>query len=119
MIYFYKLWLEWRVVSLTPNHIFLNHPIIKYETTFLPKQGGVYEIYNINAATRGQFLCIADNNVKPPADYAVQIEVTFSPYCEAQMDTVGQVQNRRFSAKLDCIVAGKGMIENIVQNASK
>ena len=56
--------------------------------------------------------------MKPPADYAVQIEVTFSPYCEAQMNTVGQVQNR-ISAKLDCIVAGKGMIENIVQNASR
>ncbi|XP_052073260.1 lachesin-like [Mytilus californianus] len=75
--------------------------------------GGVYQIYNINAVNRGQFLCIADNNVKPPADYAVQIEVTFSPYCEAQLDSVGQVQNRRFSAKLDCIVAANPRAEVI------
>lgn len=61
----------------------------------------------IKAKDRGQFLCIADNNVRPPADYTVQIEVMYAPRCWAQQNSVGQVQNRRFSAKLDCIVAGK------------
>ena len=70
-------------------------------------KGSEYHIMSMAATDRGQFLCIADNNVRPPADYAVQIEVLFAPYCKAQQDTVGQVQNRRFSAKLDCIVAGR------------
>ena len=61
----------------------------------------------INATDRGQFICIADNNVKPPAEYTVQLEVRFKPYCIAVQDTVGQAQNRRFHAKLDCLVAGK------------
>lgn len=67
--------------------------------------GSQYDVYNIAATDRGQFLCIADNNVRPPADFAVQVEVMFAPYCTAQQNTVGQVQNRRFPAKLDCIVA--------------
>ena len=61
----------------------------------------------IRAKDRGQFICIADNNVKPPTDYTVQLEVRFKPYCITGQDTVGQAQNRRFHAKLECYVSGK------------
>ncbi|VDH98498.1 Hypothetical predicted protein [Mytilus galloprovincialis] len=52
------------------------------------QRGGIYKIYLINATDRGQFVCIADNNVKPPAFYTVQLELKFAPYCSAVQDTV-------------------------------
>ncbi|XP_052060075.1 lachesin-like isoform X2 [Mytilus californianus] len=76
-------------------------------------KGGIYNVYQINAIDRGQFICIADNNVKPPASYTVQLEVRFSPYCTAVQDTVGQAQNRRFHAKLECLVAANPRAEVI------
>ncbi|XP_063439092.1 lachesin-like [Mytilus trossulus] len=69
------------------------------------QRGGIYKVNHINATDRGQFVCFADNNVKPPASYRVQIEVKFAPYCSAVQDTVGQAQNRSFHAKLECLVA--------------
>lgn len=73
--------------------------------------GGTFYMQEMKATDRGQFLCIADNNVRPPADYTVQIEVRYAPRCRAQQNSVGQVQNRRFSAKLDCIVAANPRAE--------
>ncbi|CAC5416127.1 unnamed protein product [Mytilus coruscus] len=77
------------------------------------KRGGTYNVYQIEATDRGQFICIADNNVKPPASYTVQLEVRFSPYCTAVKDTVGQAPNRRFHAKLLCLVAANPRAEVI------
>ena len=82
-------------------------------------KGGIYNVLGINATDRGQFICIADNNVKPPADYTVQLEVRFKPYCIAVQDTVGQAQNRRFHAKLDCLVAGNPRAEVIWYKENK
>lgn len=82
-------------------------------------RGGIYNISNINAVDRGQFICIADNNVKPPASYTVQLEVRFKPLCTAVQDTVGQAQNRRFNAKLDCLVAANPRSEVIWYKENK
>ncbi|CAG2252770.1 unnamed protein product [Mytilus edulis] len=64
------------------------------------QRGGTYDINQIQATDRGQFICIADNNVKPPASFTVQLGVRFAPYCTPVQDTVGQAQNLRFHAKL-------------------
>ncbi|CAC5383967.1 HNT [Mytilus coruscus] len=34
---------------------------------------GIYRINNVNATDRGQFICTADNNVKPQVSYTVQL----------------------------------------------
>lgn len=83
------------------------------------QRGGTYNVYQINATDRGQFICIADNNVKPPASYTVQLEVRFAPYCKAIQDTVGQAQNRRFHAKLECLVAANPRAEVIWYKENK
>jgi hypothetical protein len=44
-------------------------------------------MHEMKATDRGQFLCIADNNVRPPADYTVQIEVMYAPRCRAQQNS--------------------------------
>ncbi|CAC5416124.1 unnamed protein product [Mytilus coruscus] len=67
--------------------------------------GGTYTVFQIEATGRGEFICIADNNIKPPASYTVQLEVRVSPYVIAVEDIVSQAQNRRFDAKLECLVA--------------
>ncbi|XP_071175791.1 lachesin-like isoform X2 [Mytilus edulis] len=82
-------------------------------------RGGIYKVYQINATDRGQFICIADNNVKPPASYTIQLVVTFAPYCTAVQDTVGQAQNRRFHAKLECLVAANPRAEVIWYKENK
>ncbi|CAC5416126.1 unnamed protein product [Mytilus coruscus] len=83
------------------------------------QRGGTYKIYQIKAIDRGEFICIAGNNVRPPASYTVQLDVGFSPYCTAVQDTVGQAQNRRFHAKLECLVAANPRAVVIWYKANK
>ncbi|OPL33545.1 lachesin, partial [Mytilus galloprovincialis] len=83
------------------------------------QRGGTYDINQIQATDRGQFICIADNNVKPPASFTVQLGVRFAPYCTPVQDTVGQAQNRRFHAKLECLVAANPRAEVVWYKENK
>ncbi|XP_052060070.1 lachesin-like isoform X4 [Mytilus californianus] len=72
---------------------------------------GIYKIYNVSATDRGQFICTADNNVKPQVSYTVQLAVRFAPYCTAVQDAVGQIHNQRLHAILDCLVSAEPRAE--------
>ncbi|VDI24308.1 Hypothetical predicted protein [Mytilus galloprovincialis] len=63
------------------------------------------ELYQVEATDRGDYICIADNNIEPPASVTYHLEVRTSLHFTAIQDTVGQAQNRRFDAKLECLVA--------------
>ena len=72
----------------------------------MSSQGAQLNLTNIQKKDRGTYICVADNNVKPPDTYKVEVIVFFPPVCRAVQNTVGQAQNRRLNAKLECIVAG-------------
>lgn len=69
-------------------------------------RGRHLQLSNIQERDRGNYMCIADNNVRPPANYKVQVLIYYSPRCHQVQDTVGQAQNRRFDVKMDCICGG-------------
>lgn len=69
-------------------------------------QGATLNLTDIQRNDRGNYICVADNNVKPPDSFKVEVIVFFQPSCRPVQSTVGQAQNRRFNAKLECIVAG-------------
>ncbi|XP_061164486.1 lachesin-like [Saccostrea echinata] len=69
-------------------------------------RGAQLNLTDIQKNDRGNYICVADNNVKPPDDFKVEVVVFFPPACRPVQSTVGQAQNRRFNAKLECIVAG-------------
>lgn len=69
-------------------------------------QGATLNLTDIQRNDRGNYICVADNNVKPPDSFKVEVIVFFKPSCRPVQSTVGQAQNRRFNAKLECIVAG-------------
>ncbi|XP_071145170.1 lachesin-like [Mytilus edulis] len=75
------------------------------------ERGSIYTIYGISVTDCGKFMCTADNEVKPPASFTVQLDVTFVPVCIAVQDVVGQGQNQRFNAKLECLVAANPRAE--------
>merc|ERR1719334_1976445 len=54
----------------------------------------------------GVYRCVADNNIKPPAEHLCELFVFHKPKTRVVQNSVGQAQNRRFSAKLECIVQG-------------
>ncbi|XP_060085640.1 lachesin-like [Ylistrum balloti] len=68
--------------------------------------GKKLKLKNIQKEDQGNHICVADNSVRPPASYTVQIKVFYAPTCRSVQNTVGQAQNRRFDAKLECIVEG-------------
>ncbi|KAL4228856.1 hypothetical protein ACF0H5_011896 [Mactra antiquata] len=63
-------------------------------------------LFNIKKEDRGLYKCIADNQVRPPDMYLVSVSIFFKPETLAVQNTVGQAQNRQFSAKLECRVSG-------------
>ncbi|OWF47236.1 lachesin-like isoform X2 [Mizuhopecten yessoensis] len=69
-------------------------------------RGANLSLINLNKKDRGNYICVADNSVRPPARFTVEVKIFYSPSCRAVQDTVGQAQNRRFNAKLECIVEG-------------
>ncbi|XP_069115175.1 lachesin-like [Argopecten irradians] len=68
--------------------------------------GATLMLTNIQRSDHGNHICVADNSVRPPDSYTVQIKVFYSPICRAVQESVGQAQNRRFDAKLECIIEG-------------
>lgn len=56
--------------------------------------------------TGGVYTCVADNDIRPSARYEVDINVYFPPSCAPLQSVVGQAQNRRFNAKMVCVVEG-------------
>ena len=56
---------------------------------------------------RGLYRCVADNQVRPPDEYLVAVNVFHKPDCYAVQDTVGQAADRQFDAKLVCRVSGR------------
>ncbi|XP_064616984.1 lachesin-like [Liolophura sinensis] len=72
----------------------------------LSHRGHFLHITNIRKDDRGIYRCLADNNVIPPAHHDAKLVVNFKPEAEAVQDTVGQAQNRRFHALLECKIKG-------------
>ncbi|KAL5019582.1 hypothetical protein ScPMuIL_002474 [Solemya velum] len=54
----------------------------------------------------GTYVCTADNNVAPPAYTKSELAVFSPPITREVMDSVGQAQNRQFSAILECVISG-------------
>ncbi|KAK3082874.1 hypothetical protein FSP39_007695 [Pinctada imbricata] len=69
-------------------------------------RGSILQLLDLGFEDRGNFICVADNQVKPPDNFKVEVLIFFRPDCRPVQDTVGQAQNRRFNAKLECIIAG-------------
>lgn len=63
-------------------------------------------ILSVTVADMGVYRCVADNNIKPPAEHLAQVLVFHAPSTRVVQESVGQAQNRRFDAKLECIVKG-------------
>ena len=70
-------------------------------------QGEILVLRDVTVAMGGVYRCVADNNIRPPAQHLVQVLVFDAPTVRVVQDSVGQAQNRRFHAKLECIVQGK------------
>ncbi|XP_048748898.2 lachesin-like isoform X2 [Ostrea edulis] len=69
-------------------------------------RGSQLSLTDIQRNDRGNYICVADNNVKPPDNFKVELIVFFAPSCRPVQSSVGQAQHRRLNAKLECIVAG-------------
>uniref|UniRef100_A0A0B7AC00 Ig-like domain-containing protein n=1 Tax=Arion vulgaris TaxID=1028688 RepID=A0A0B7AC00_9EUPU len=74
-------------------------PVAQYRSPQLP-------LVNVDIVHMGVYRCVADNHIKPPAEHLAEVLVFHPPYTRVVQDSVGQAQNRRFSAKLECIVQG-------------
>ena len=61
---------------------------------------------NVTVDDMGVYRCVADNNIKPPAEHLAQVLIFHAPKSRVVQNSVGQAQNRRFDAKLECIVKG-------------
>ena len=70
-------------------------------------QGKTLALKNIQIQSAGNYLCIADNTVRPPATHSIEVRVFYAPEVHSVQDSVGQAQNRRFNARLECLVTGK------------
>ena len=64
-------------------------------------------MYNVTVNDMGVYRCVADNNIKPPAEHLAQVLIFHAPKTRIVQNSVGQAQNRRFDAKLECIVKGE------------
>ena len=64
-------------------------------------------MYNVTVDDMGVYRCVADNNIKPPAEHLAQVLIFHAPKTRIVQNSVGQAQNRRFDAKLECIVRGE------------
>ncbi|GFN94376.1 I-type lectin-like protein 3 [Plakobranchus ocellatus] len=77
----------------------LPKPVAQYRGAKLP-------LVNVDIQHMGVYRCVADNNIKPPAEHLAEVLVFHAPSTRVVQNSVGQAQNRRFSAKLECIVQG-------------
>ncbi|XP_076438270.1 hemicentin-1-like [Babylonia areolata] len=78
---------------------FLPVGVAQYRSRTLP-------MINVTVKDMGVYRCVADNNIKPPAEHLAQVLVFHAPTTRVVQNSVGQAQNRRFHAKLECIVKG-------------
>lgn len=78
---------------------FLPIGVAQYRSRTLP-------MINVSVVDMGVYRCVADNNIKPPAEHLAQVLVFHAPATRVVQNSVGQAQNRRFDAKLECIVKG-------------
>ncbi|PVD26921.1 hypothetical protein C0Q70_12069 [Pomacea canaliculata] len=69
-------------------------------------RSAILPITSVSVSDMGVYRCVADNNIKPPAEHLAQVLVFHAPSTRVVQDSVGQAQNRRFNAKLECIVKG-------------
>lgn len=69
-------------------------------------RGSKLPLVNVDIQHMGVYRCVADNNIKPPAEHLAEVLVFHPPSTRVVQNSVGQAQNRRFSAKLECIVQG-------------
>lgn len=69
-------------------------------------RGTQLTLTNIQKNDRGIYTCVADNGISPSARHEVDINVYFPPSCTPLHSVVGQAQNRRFNAKMVCVVEG-------------
>ncbi|XP_071111268.1 lachesin-like [Haliotis cracherodii] len=69
-------------------------------------RGAVLPLLNTTVKMGGVYRCVADNNIKPPAQHLAEVLVFNAPTVRVVQDSVGQAQNRRFYAKLECITQG-------------
>ncbi|CAD5113892.1 unnamed protein product [Dimorphilus gyrociliatus] len=63
-------------------------------------------INSIDRNDRGVYRCLADNNVRPPAQFDITLLVAFSPVAVAVQSSYGQVENRMYDVIIECRVAG-------------
>lgn len=66
----------------------------------------ILKLYSVGVEHMGVYRCVADNNIKPPAEHLAELRIFHPPKTRVVQNSVGQAQNRRFSAKLECIVQG-------------
>ncbi|KAH9504469.1 hypothetical protein Btru_062861 [Bulinus truncatus] len=74
-------------------------PVAQFRSERLP-------LVNVDIQHMGIYRCVADNFIKPPAEHLAEVLVFHPPKTRVVQDSVGQAQNRRFYAKLECIVQG-------------
>ncbi|KAK0066913.1 lachesin [Biomphalaria pfeifferi] len=74
-------------------------PVAQFRSENLP-------LVNVDIQHMGIYRCVADNFIKPPAEHLAEVLVFHAPRTRVVQDSVGQAQNRRFYAKLECIVQG-------------
>ena len=79
-----------------------------------------HELHLVNVSVRhmGVYRCVANNNIKPPAEHLAELRVFHAPRTRVVQNSVGQAQNRRFSAKLECIVQGMVVIKLLIHEFS-
>ena len=70
-------------------------------------QGNILKLMDVQEDARGVYRCIADNNVKPPAQHDVALYIQFAPTAKAVQSTYGQAQNRLFDITIECRIAGE------------
>lgn len=69
-------------------------------------RGNILKLKNVAEDDRGIYRCVADNNVKPPAQYDAALYVQFKPTAKAVQSSYGQAQNRLFDIVIECRIAG-------------
>ncbi|XP_062597478.1 hemicentin-1-like [Saccostrea cucullata] len=90
----------------SPNITWTREDGRSLSTGRLQSQGNPLTLTAIQKSDRGYYICEADNGINPPAILRVEVAVYFPPLLTPVESVVGQAQNRRFEAKLECIVAG-------------
>lgn len=68
-------------------------------------RGSVLKLDNIRRTDQGVYRCVADNTVRPPDQYDVQLLVFSRPLVRSVQNTVGQAANGKYSAKLECKIS--------------